>query len=44
MQEKGGEPVWVESGDLEAGPEKGCMYVVENFSSPEYKVLVGKCR
>lgn len=44
MRDKGGEPVWVVPGDLEEGPERGCIYVMENFSSPEYKALVGKCR
>lgn len=36
--------MWVGPGDLEAGPERRCIYILENFDSAEYKALAGKCR
>ena len=33
---------WVEASSLKK--EKGCIYVMEDFSTQHYKVLEGKCR
>lgn len=47
VERRGGSAaVWVGPEGLEAGFEKGCVYVLDSFSSPHYKALIklGKCR
>lgn len=39
---RGGEVLWVELEDLKV--EKECVYVLNDFSSQQYKTLVGQCR
>ena len=44
MKERGVDPVWVELDGERSGYDRGCIYVLADFDTAQYKALAGKHR